>query len=245
MLEVKNLTKHFGGMRAVDDCSFSIRPEAITALIGPNGAGKTTVVNLITGFEQADAGIVCFSREDISALPPYERSKRGIARTFQQVRLFRNMSVRDNLALSLQDGDDCFFKQFIHPGPADDSRLNQALREVGLDMPLDRAVTALSFGQRKLLELARALLRPNHRLLLLDEPVAGVTPKLRTSIQEILEKLCLDGATILFIEHDMDFVMKTSDEVIVMDRGKVLAKGAPEEVRKNPEVLNAYLGEQI
>ncbi|MDO8435702.1 MAG: ABC transporter ATP-binding protein [bacterium] len=244
MLEVKHLRKQFGGIRAVDDCSFSIRVGALTALIGPNGAGKTTVVNIISGLERPDEGAVSFFADDITTLTADQRAKRGIVRTFQQVRLFRNLSVRDNLALAVLDGDDFWWKQFTHPATVSDDVLTHALERVGLAIALDALPTALSFGQRKLLELARALLRP-HKLMLLDEPVAGVTPVLRRQIAEILEQLRMEGETILFIEHDMDFVMRIADEVIVMEEGRVLTKGTPDEVRRDPAVLEAYLGEQV
>ena len=244
MLEVKHLSKKFGGIHAVDDCSFSIRVGALTALIGPNGAGKTTVVNLISGLDRPDHGSVTLFADDVTSLTADERAKRGIARTFQQVRLFRNLDVRDNLALATLDGDDSWWKQFLRPSPVTDDALARALQRVGLTVSLDTLVTALSFGQRKLLELARALLRP-HTFLLLDEPVAGVHPALRKQIGDILEQLRMEGETILFIEHDMDFVMRLADEVIVMEEGRVLTKGTPDEVRRDPVVLDAYLGEQV
>lgn len=243
MLRVINLTKHFGGVAAVQDCTFSVAEGRITGLIGPNGAGKTTVFNLISGILPADKGETWLGRNDITHLAPHQRAIAGMARTFQQVRLFRNLTVADNIALARTHGDDQFLTGLLRGGKGIDAvEIQSFLKLVGLDVPLDRVASDLSYGQAKLLELARAIAFP-HKLLMLDEPVAGVNPKLRDDLKIILRRLRDErNETTLVIEHDMDFVMDIADRIIVMDQGTVLAEGTPQEIQKNKEVLEAYIG---
>lgn len=247
MLSINNLTKHFGGVKAVNGCSFEIDEGKITALIGPNGAGKTTVFNLVSGFHAADAGTVSFDGQDLTHLPIWQRSQRGISRTFQLSRLFRNLSIEDNLLIALRTDDDQFFKMF-HRGIVGDAeekkRIHEMMDFVGLDKDPRTIVTNLSYGQQKLFDLCRALLNP-HKLLMLDEPVAGVNPVLREKLKNILRQLRMEGQTVLLIEHDMDFVRAVADWVIVMDQGTVLSQGRPETVLCEECVLEAYLGTPV
>ena len=226
ILKTKNITKRFGGLVAVNNCSIGIEQGKITSLIGPNGAGKTTLFNIISGMMKPDSGRVILKKEDITALPVHQRARKGISRTFQMTRNFNNMTIRDNLTLS---------EDF------EDKKLRDVLKRIGVEKPLDTKAGDLSYGQQKLLELARALLYP-HQLLLLDEPAAGVNPKIRQELKKLLKELKKAGATVLVIEHDMDFVMDISDHVICLAEGKILAEGKPKEIRNNPRVLEAYLG---
>jgi len=243
MLIIKNISKHFGGVKAVSNCSFEIPARQITALIGPNGAGKTTLFNIINGFVENDGGKIIFEGRDISKSPTWERSRFGISRTFQLSRLFANLTVRANLELSIRQDDDQFWKMFFL-GRAENEfneRIAEMLRFVGLEKDPSVKVTELSYGQQKLFDLARALLNP-HTILLLDEPVAGVNPVVRERLKEILLDLKKKGETVLLIEHDIDFVRGVADSIVVMDQGAVLAQGDPDVVLKDAKVLEAYLG---
>lgn len=247
MLSIKNLTKHFGGVQAVDDCSFEIDAGKITALVGPNGAGKTTVFNLICGFHKLDSGTVFFDSQEITRFPIWRRSRLGISRTFQLSRLFRNLSIEENLLIALRTNDDDFFRMFGR-GTAGDleekKRIHEMMDFVGLHKDPQTIVTELSYGQQKLFDLCRALLHP-HALLMLDEPVAGINPVLRDQFKDLLKQLKSNGETVFVIEHDMDFVRSVADWVLVMDQGRVLAQGQPETVLSDPRVLDAYLGSDV
>lgn len=244
MLAIKHLTKSFGGVRAVDGCTFEVAPRAITALIGPNGAGKTTLFNVVSGVLPADRGTVHFAGHDITRLPIHARARLGISRTFQLVRTFANLTVEENLRLAAEPEDQRFFRSLVAPRCASKNILTDMLKLVRLEQPLNYPDKSLSYGQTKLLSLARALLMP-HKILMLDEPVAGVAPTLRDQFKKLLPDLKARGETIFFIEHDMDFVRSVADHVIVMDQGRVLTQGTPEEVLKDKRVLGAYLGEQL
>ncbi|MBU4360578.1 ABC transporter ATP-binding protein [Patescibacteria group bacterium] len=245
MLKIANLKKHFGGIKAVDDCSFEIKENTITALIGPNGAGKSTVFNLISGLLKVDSGTIKFKNKKINNLSPEKVSNLGISRLFQQTKLFNNLTVKDNLLLAIDNNDTKFWSSFVKTSD-DKKKFNQIkeiLELVGMSGSggENKLARDLSYGQKRLVELARTILNP-HNFLMLDEPVAGVNPKLRQKIADILVKLKKQGETILLIEHDMNFTLKISDWVIVMDEGKVIAEAKPEEIRNNPKVLEAYLG---
>lgn len=228
MLRIESVSKKFGGVMAVSNCTFQVKKGTITALIGPNGAGKSTAFNLILGVLNPDSGKVFFKDNDITKIPIFKRARLGISRTFQAVRVFKNLSVMDNLLLVTNNQED----------------IRSTISFLSFEDKIDTLNVDLSFGQLKLLSLARALLLP-HELLMLDEPVAGVNPILRSRFKKIFRDLKEKGETIFLIEHDMDFVMDIADHVIVMDAGQVLAQGSPNEIRNNPEVLEAYLGEQI
>lgn len=244
MLRVTNLSKSFGGIRAVDSYTFDIAPGMITALIGPNGAGKTTLFQLISGVVAPNHGTIHFDGRDITALPIHTRAQLGISRTFQLVRTFSNMTVEENLRLAGESRDQNFWRSLLAPQTTKQNTLTDILKLVGLEQPLNYPAKSLSYGQSKLLSLGRALLMP-HKILMLDEPVAGVAPTLRDQFKTLLPELKAQGETIFFIEHDMDFVRAVADHVIVMDQGRLLTQGTPEEVLKDKRVLDAYLGEQL
>jgi len=226
MIKIRNVSKSFGGVQAVNNCSFDIHRGKITGLIGPNGAGKTTLFNIITGMIKADKGSLKFKGEDLRGLKTHEIARLGISRTFQQTRLFQNLSILDNLKLAKDVSDE---------------EIKERLARVHITKPLDTLAGDLSYGQQKLVALARSLLY-EHELLMLDEPTAGVNPKVRQEMKTILQELRKQGATILVIEHDMDFIMDISDRVVVLSEGKLLKEGTPKQVRKNKQVLEAYLG---
>lgn len=248
MLKVQNLKKHFGGVRAVNDCNFEVQERTITALIGPNGSGKTTVFDLISGILKSDDGKIIFDDTDITGLSPETIANLhglGISRLFQQAHLFNNLTVEKNLFLAFDNEDTKFWKNFLGKNEITkekEEKIKKMLEMVGLEGFKNKLARDLSYGQKRLIELIRTILNP-HKLLMLDEPVAGVNPKLRRVIERILLELKQQGESILLIEHDMDFAFSIADRVIVMDEGKVIAEGAPEQIKHSPRVLEAYLGE--
>ncbi|MGD9571462.1 MAG: ABC transporter ATP-binding protein [Thermoleophilia bacterium] len=239
----------FGGLQAVAGATFSVRRGSMTALIGPNGAGKTTAFNLLTGFIKADSGVVRYDGHDISGRRPDQISRMGMVRTFQLTRVLAKMTVIDNVMLAAPDQPGMRFdKALFRRG---EWRRREAevheeamalLAEVGIDSHASAYAATLSGGQRKLLELARALMT-HPRLVLLDEPMAGVNPTLGRRLLDYLARLRAErGLTVLFVEHDMEAVMGRSDEVIVMAEGAVIARGRPDDVRRDARVIDAYLG---
>lgn len=251
MLKIRNVTKSFSAAKALNACSFDVPDGKITALIGPNGAGKTTLFNVVCDLVKEDRGKVILDGRDVSKLSNYKIAQAGISRTFQQVLLFKNLSIRDHFKTSF-DGNDMrywfsFFKEFKFKenreiGKQQDREIKEILDKFGLNKSLETKAEDLSYGQRKLLDLAVALVKP-HKILLLDEPVAGVNQVIRDRIKNILLELKEKGETVLLIEHDIDFVNKISDKVVVLDEGKVLWEGHPRNLRENKQVLEAYLGE--
>ncbi len=245
MLSVINLSKSFGGVKAVNNCSFEIKENMITALIGPNGSGKSTVFNLISGVLEEDSGRIIYDGVDITRFSPEQVSKAGISRLFQKSQLFGNLSVKDNLLLAVDVDDTNFWKNLFGLNSLsrdEEERVLEMLRLVELDSFSDKLARELSFGQKRLVEIARTILSP-HKLLLLDEPVAGVNPKLRKKVFNLLLGLKKSGSTILLIEHDMNFALNLADEVVVLDEGKVIARGSPDKIRNDKRVLEAYLGD--
>ena len=226
MLSLKNVSKSFGGVKAVDRCAFEVKENTITSLIGPNGAGKTTVFNIISGLTKADSGAIRLLNKNITNLQAYRIAQSGISRTFQLTKVFRNMTIKDNLLIAKNTSE---------------QEMKKVVESVYLKKPLGTIASELSYGQQRLLEIARALLMP-HSLLMLDEPTAGVNPKIRQELKQILKSLRKGGKTVFLIEHDMDFVMDISDNVIVLNEGKVLKEGKPKDIVKNKKVLEAYLG---
>jgi len=245
MLQIKNLSKHFGGVKAVDNCIFEIKENSITALIGPNGSGKTTVFNLISGVLKEDSGRVIFNKTNITAFSPEAISNIGISRLFQKTQLFNNLTVKENLLLALDNENTKFWKNLAGKNKITkekEEKIEEMLKLVEMDKFENKLGRELSYGQKRLIELARTILNP-HSFLMLDEPVAGVNPRLRKEISKVLLNLKKQGATILLIEHDMNFALNLADNVIVMDEGKVIAEGKPKQIKDNQKVLEAYLGD--
>lgn len=241
-LAIKNVSKHFGGIGALDQCTLTVEQGKITAIIGPNGSGKSTLFNVVSRLVQEEEGTITLEQQDITAQRDYQVARGGISRTFQEARLFRNLTIQDHLEIAFRQDDEKLFHSIFHRRTNHDGEIKKILQLVHLDLPLQTYATELSYGQRKLLDLAMTITKP-HSLLLLDEPVAGVNPQLRQDIQQILRSLNEKGETILLIEHDMNFVMDLADHIFVLDNGKVIAQGVPKEIRHNPKVMEAYLGD--
>ena len=251
ILEVENVTKAFGGVKAVSGCSLTVAQASITGLIGPNGAGKTTLFNLITGFLKPDLGRILFRGERIDGLPPHRVFRKGVVRTFQIPRELKSMTVLENLMLVPPDqAGEHIWNPWLFGARVSKqeevifAKANEVLEFVELAHLRDEYAANLSGGQKKLLELARTLMC-DPKMILLDEPGAGVNrvlmQKLVTDIERLRREL---GITFFVIEHDMDLVTRLCDPVIVMSEGAKLAEGTPDEVRADERVLEAYLGGQ-
>jgi branched-chain amino acid transport system ATP-binding protein len=240
LLEVRGLSKSFGGIRAVDGCSFAVEEGSITALIGPNGAGKTTVFNLISGLHQPDGGAILFEGARIDGLAPHKITRKGLARTFQISRDLAGLSVLENVIVQapVRGG-----LHLLEPAmsAAERERALEYLGFVGIAGLAHEPAAKLSYGQKKLLEIAGCLMA-NPRLVLLDEPAGGINPTLLEVIVDRVRQLRAQGVTFLIVEHNMDLVMNLCDPVVVMAYGKFLAHGAPAAIQSDPAVLEAYLG---
>ena len=239
LLSVHEVTKVFGGVRAVDTASLSVMEGTVTALIGPNGSGKTTLFNIITGYLKADAGRVDFDGRDVTGSDPGRLYRQGLSRTFQQARIFPQLTVQENHVVAGGYGWRKLFSSRV--GREDRDRAATLLEEFRLARVSDLFASELSYGQRKLLEFA-AVLMSEPRLVLLDEPTAGVNPVLIETMERHVRERNAAGITFLIVEHDMSFVMRLCDPVIVLDAGRPIFTGEPLVVQNNPLVLDAYMG---
>ncbi|AMN51727.1 MULTISPECIES: ABC transporter ATP-binding protein [Stappiaceae] len=240
MLEIDNLSKHFGGIRAVDGCSFTVPKGSITALIGPNGAGKTTAFNCISRTTEPSAGKVLLEGQRIEHLRPHKITRMGLSRTFQISRNLADMTVLENVICQSRIGG---WRDLFKPalGAEEVEKAMEILDFLGITRIAYEDGSNLSYGQKKLMDLA-ALLMSDPKIILLDEPAGGVNPTLLEEIIGHIQKLNEQGLTVLIVEHNMDLIMRLSHKIVVMAQGKVIADGKPEEVRENPAVLDAYLG---
>ncbi|MEI8171622.1 MAG: ABC transporter ATP-binding protein [Rhodoferax sp.] len=248
LLEVKQLSIQFGGVKAVQNVSFSIEAGIVYAVIGPNGAGKTTLFNLITGVYTPTSGTILLDGEAIQGKAPNELARRGVARTFQNLQICMNMSAIENVMVGAHLRLDRNPLKAALRWPSivrRDAQLRdesaELMRFVGLEKYIEARADSMSYGALKRLEIARALaLKP--RIIFLDEPAAGLNPKETIEVDELVRKVADSGVTVVLVEHDMKMVMNLSDRILVLDYGKKLAEGTGEEVRRNPDVIAAYLG---
>ncbi|MDA3003751.1 MAG: ABC transporter ATP-binding protein [Actinomycetota bacterium] len=247
IITATGVVKSFGGLRAVDVEKLEIRRNKITALIGPNGAGKTTFFNLLTGFDQVDQGEIMFDGGNITGTPPHRLAAKGMVRTFQLTKALAKLSTLENMKLGALDQRGEKFWSALIPGlwakqERDiTARAEAILERFNLTHMRDEYAGTMSGGQRKLLEMARALMT-NPRIVMLDEPMAGVNPALAQSLLKLIKALPGEGRTVIFVEHNMDVVKEIADWVVVMAEGRIIAQGTPTEIRKNKAVVDAYLG---
>lgn len=250
MLQFNRVSKHFGGLQVLQDVQFSVPQGGIFGLIGPNGAGKTTVFNLVTGLLRPSGGSIVFNGQPLDAVPPHRITRLGIARTFQNIRIFKEMSLLENVVVGMHDHLDYGFA-----GPlfnlASFRRIEARAREralellswVRLDHKAQLPAASLSYGEQRKLELARAL-ATEPRLLLLDEPVAGMNPAEKNELMTEIVNIRQRGFGIFIIEHDMRFVMGLCERIAVLNFGRIIAEGSPDQIRTDPDVIEAYLGRE-
>ncbi|MFO1221651.1 MAG: ABC transporter ATP-binding protein [Burkholderiaceae bacterium] len=248
LLQVENVGKSFGGVRAVEGVSFAIQRGAVHSIIGPNGAGKTTLLNLLSGLNAPDAGRVTLDGVDVTGAPPHRLAAAGLGRTFQNLQVFFNMSALENVMVGrhLRERDALWAAMLRLPSlarseAATRERALQLLAHVGLADFADASADAMPYGALKRLEIARAL-AAEPKLLLLDEPAAGLNATEAQAIDVLIKRLAAEGTTVILVEHNMKLVMGVSDHLLVLDQGRVLAEGTPQQIQANPAVIEAYLG---
>ena len=248
VMSVREVSKSFGGIQAVDHCSFDVPPRMITGLIGPNGAGKTTVFNLITGFLRPDTGSIRFKDEEIVGLPPHRVEQRGVARTFQHLRLWGKMTVLENVLLGCRTpvGENAL-SLFLRPGrvreeeAAARQRAHEVLEFFGLAGRAHDLAEDLAYPEQKLLSMAR-IFATDAEILLLDEPTSGLDTDSLHRIVPLVRRLVEHGKTVLLIEHNMELISQLSDEVVFLHQGRVMARGKPESITRDPALTEIYFG---
>jgi branched-chain amino acid transport system ATP-binding protein len=250
MLQFDHVSKNFGGLQVLQDVSFSVPQGGIFGLIGPNGAGKTTVFNLITGLIRKSGGAITFNGQDLDGVAPHKITRLGIARTFQNIRVFKEMTLLENVVVGMHDQLDygvagvlLNLPSFRQAEARSRERALELLSWVRLDHKAHALADSLSYGEQRKLEFARAL-ATKPKLLLLDEPVAGMNPSEKTELMAEIINIKQRGFSIFLIEHDMRFVMGLCDQIAVLNFGKIIAQGGPDEIKNNPEVIEAYLGKE-
>ena len=248
MLSIRGLGKHFGGLQVLHDVNLEVPGGAIFALIGPNGAGKTTVFNLVTGLLRPSAGAISFEGRDLAGVPPHQITRLGIARTFQNIRIFPDMTLLENVMVGRHHLLDYGGLALLFATPAfreaerrSRERALELLSWVKLDHKAEATADNLSYGEQRKLEFARAL-ATEPKLLLLDQPVAGMNPSEKAVLMEEIRNIRDRGYGVFLIEHDMRFVMNLCDRVAVLNFGRIIAEGPPDEIRTHPDVIEAYLG---
>ncbi len=243
VLELEHVNKAFGGVIAASDVTFSVMPGEIHGLIGPNGAGKTTMMNIISGIYKADSGKIFLSSKDVTEMPAHRRSVKGIGRTFQSPRLLKGANIRDNLLVGTDVAQDMGYVKsfFSRRDRAFEKELEEYMEIAGFSIDLEDDISKLTFGQRKILEIIRSLLA-KPKIMLVDEPAAGLNENEGENAMALLRLVAGKGIAVLFIEHAMHLVMNTCHQIEVLNFGKIIASGTPQEVSNNKEVIAAYLG---
>jgi branched-chain amino acid transport system ATP-binding protein len=250
MLKFNHISKNFGGLQVLNDVNFSVPQGGIFGLIGPNGAGKTTVFNLATGLLRASSGGIEFNGQDLGRIPSHRITELGIARTFQSIRIFKEMTLLENVVVGMHDHLEYGFAGLLLRLPsfrkieaAARERALELLSWVKLEHKAELLADSLSYGEQRRLEFARAL-ATKPKLLLLDEPVAGMNPAEKTELMIEIQNIKQRGFSVFLIEHDMRFVMGLCDRIAVLNFGRIIAEGPPDEIKNNPEVIEAYLGKE-